>query len=75
MTGLLLLLIRTYQRWVSPTLAPPCRYVPTCSHYSAQAVSRFGWRRGGWLALRRLARCAPWGGCGYDPVPSHPGDT
>ncbi|MBI2917521.1 MAG: membrane protein insertion efficiency factor YidD [Chloroflexi bacterium] len=70
MTKLVLGLIVAYQRWLSPTFAPPCRYQPTCSHYASEAVRRFGWRRGGWLALRRLARCTPWGSFGYDPVPS-----
>lgn len=65
----LLALIRFYQRGVSPLLPPACRYQPSCSEYAAQAVQRFGALRGTWLAARRLLRCHPWGGSGYDPVP------
>jgi len=65
----LLLIIRFYRRGMSPLLPPACRYTPTCSEYAEQAVQRFGARRGGWLAARRLLRCHPWGGSGYDPVP------
>ena len=62
--------IRLYQAGVSPLLPGSCRYTPTCSEYAATAVARFGSARGAWLALRRLARCHPLGGRGYDPVPS-----
>ena len=62
-------LIRLYQLALSPWLGPRCRYVPTCSDYAIAAVRRFGPWRGGWLAARRIARCHPWGGTGYDPVP------
>jgi putative membrane protein insertion efficiency factor len=62
-------LIRTYQLTLSPWLGRQCRYVPTCSVYAAEAIRRFGPRRGAWLALRRLGRCHPWGAAGYDPVP------
>jgi uncharacterized protein len=64
-----LVLIRFYRKGVSPFLPPACRYTPTCSAYAEEAIQRYGARRGGWLALRRLARCHPWGGSGYDPVP------
>ncbi|MBQ4567398.1 MAG: membrane protein insertion efficiency factor YidD [Desulfovibrio sp.] len=61
--------IRVYQRFISPVLPPACRFYPTCSAYAVEAVMRHGILRGGWLALRRLCRCHPWGGWGYDPVP------
>jgi hypothetical protein len=61
--------IRGYQLVVSPMLGPACRFEPSCSHYAAEAVERHGVVRGAWLALRRLLRCQPFGGCGYDPVP------
>ena len=62
--------IRVYQRCISPVLPPACRYYPTCSAYAVEAVMTHGVLRGGWLALKRLARCHHWGGSGYDPVPS-----
>ena len=65
----LLTLIRGYRAGVSPLLPPACRYTPTCSAYAAEAIARYGAGRGSWLALRRLLRCHPWGGTGYDPVP------
>ncbi|MBB5144523.1 MULTISPECIES: membrane protein insertion efficiency factor YidD [Desulfovibrio] len=61
--------IRVYQRCISPVLPPACRYYPTCSAYAVEAVMTHGVLRGGWLALKRLASCHPWGGSGYDPVP------
>lgn len=61
--------VRTYQLIVSPLLPPSCRFLPTCSDYTIEALERYGALRGGGLALRRLARCHPWGGSGYDPVP------
>ncbi|TCW32911.1 membrane protein insertion efficiency factor YidD [Gulbenkiania mobilis] len=69
MSRLFILLIRFYQLAISPWIAPRCRYQPTCSSYALEAVSRHGACKGGWLALRRIARCHPWGGSGYDPVP------
>ena len=62
-------LIRLYQLVISPLLPVPCRYAPSCSHYAADAVTRFGVLRGGWMAMKRIGRCHPWGGTGYDPVP------
>lgn len=62
-------LIRFYQAAISPYTPPSCRYTPTCSAYAIEAVERFGVVRGGWLFVRRFARCHPWGGEGYDPVP------
>lgn len=69
LTLLLRGLIRAYQLLVSPVLGPSCRYLPSCSEYAAEAIERHGALAGTWLALRRLARCHPWGGSGYDPVP------
>ncbi|MFN3077490.1 MAG: membrane protein insertion efficiency factor YidD [Alphaproteobacteria bacterium] len=63
------LLVRGYQLLLSPILPPSCRYRPTCSAYALEALERHGAIRGGWLAVRRIARCHPWGGEGYDPVP------
>jgi len=62
-------LIQVYQALVSPGLPPACRFEPSCSRYAYGAIERYGALRGGWLALRRLVRCQPWGGSGYDPVP------
>lgn len=61
--------VRAYQLFVSPVLPPSCRFLPSCSEYAAEAIERHGAVRGVGLALRRLARCHPWGGSGYDPVP------
>jgi len=61
--------IRFYQLCISPMLPPSCRFTPTCSQYAIEAVMRHGLLRGGWLAIRRILRCHPWGGSGYDPVP------
>ncbi|MDA0988785.1 MAG: membrane protein insertion efficiency factor YidD [Chloroflexi bacterium] len=61
--------IRLYQRAISPFLPVACRYEPTCSEYSHQAISQHGLIRGLWLSLRRLVKCTPIGGTGYDPVP------
>lgn len=61
--------IRAYQRFISPLLPPACRYYPTCSEYAAEAILRHGIIKGTCLAIKRLSRCHPWGGSGYDPVP------
>ena len=62
--------IRFYQLLISPVISRgACRYLPTCSDYAREAIERHGVFAGGWLALRRLLRCHPWGGSGYDPVP------
>jgi uncharacterized protein len=62
-------MIRCYQLFISPLFLPSCRYLPSCSDYAAEAIGRHGVLIGLGLALRRLARCHPWGGSGYDPVP------
>ena len=66
---LLCLPIVFYQRCISPFTPPTCRFTPTCSEYARQAIMKHGPLRGTWLALRRLLKCHPWGGSGYDPVP------
>lgn len=58
-----------YRGAISPLLPPSCRFTPTCSQYALEALRRHGPFRGSWLALRRILRCHPWGGSGYDPVP------
>jgi len=62
-------MIRFYRSAISPITPPACRFSPTCSAYAQEAVERYGAGKGGWLALRRLLRCHPFGGKGYDPVP------
>jgi putative membrane protein insertion efficiency factor len=62
--------IRAYQLLFAPMLPPSCRYLPSCSHYAEEAIARHGPLRGGLLAARRLCRCHPWGGGGFDPVPA-----
>lgn len=69
MRRLALLAIRGYQRSVSKVLPLACRYEPSCSHYAHEAIDRHGVVRGGWLAVRRLARCHPLHAMAYDPVP------
>lgn len=64
-----LLIIKFYQLVISPFTPPSCRYTPTCSVYSAEAIHKHGAIKGGWLALKRILSCNPWGGSGYDPVP------
>jgi putative membrane protein insertion efficiency factor len=66
---LFVLLIRAYQYLISPMLGPHCRFHPSCSHYTVEALQRHGLVRGSYLGLRRLARCHPWHPGGIDPVP------
>lgn len=62
-------LIKLYQLIISPWLGKSCRYTPTCSHYGIEAFKKYGPVKGLWLTIKRIARCHPWGGHGYDPVP------
>ena len=64
-----ILLIRFYQLAISPWMGPKCRFTPTCSQYAIVALQKYGPMKGLWLAVKRLSRCHPWGGHGYDPVP------
>jgi uncharacterized protein len=64
-----ILLIKFYQRGISPWLGASCRYTPTCSQYSLLAFKKYGLLKGFWLTIKRIGRCHPWGGSGYDPVP------
>ena len=65
-----ILLIKFYQVCISPLKGgPTCRFTPTCSQYALEAFRKYGPFKGGWLAMRRILRCHPWGGSGYDPVP------
>lgn len=61
--------VHAYRLFVSPWLGKNCRFEPTCSAYALEALEKHGAAKGGWLALRRITRCHPWGGQGYDPVP------
>lgn len=68
--GMVLILpIRFYQRCISPLTPPACRFTPTCSQYAVEAILKHGPFKGFWLAVKRISRCHPWGGSGYDPVP------
>jgi uncharacterized protein len=65
----LIVLIVLYQRIISPWIGPKCRYTPTCSQYAIEALKKHGPVKGLWLTMKRVSRCHPWGGSGYDPVP------
>lgn len=64
-----LFVIRVYQLFISPFLGANCRYTPTCSQYGKEAIVKYGPFKGGWLTIKRIASCNPWGGHGHDPVP------
>lgn len=64
-----IILIKFYQWCISPWLGSRCRYTPTCSQYGLEAFKKYGPFKGGWLTIRRILSCHPWGGHGYDPVP------
>ena len=65
----LILLIRIYQVTLSPIIGRNCRYTPTCSNNGIEAIRKYGAIKGGWLTIKRILSCNPWGGSGYDPVP------
>jgi len=65
----LVALIKIYQWIISPAIGPRCRFTPSCSQYAIEALKKHGLIKGGWLSVRRIARCHPWGGHGVDPVP------
>lgn len=69
LSKLFIFLIRVYQYTLSPFIGRSCRYTPTCSHYSVEALEKYGPFKGGKLAIKRIASCNPWGGSGHDPVP------
>ena len=64
-----ILLMRFYQKFISPYKPSCCRFTPTCSQYALEALRKYGPLKGSWLAFKRIIRCHPWGGSGYDPVP------
>ncbi len=66
---LLIIPIKTYQIIISPLLGPSCRFTPTCSQYAVEAIQKYGPVKGSWLSIKRIIKCHPWGGSGYDPVP------
>lgn len=69
LSQILILPIRFYQTYISPLTPPSCRFTPTCSQYAVEALRKHGPFKGMYLAIRRILRCHPWGGHGYDPVP------
>ena len=69
MKTIVLALIRFYKRFISPMLGSNCRYYPSCSQYTYEAIDKYGLAKGGWMGAKRIASCQPWGKGGYDPVP------
>lgn len=66
--NILLAIIWVYQHMISPLTPASCRYTPTCSQYAVEAIKKYGPFKGGWMGLKRIGRCHPWGGSGHDPV-------
>jgi len=64
-----IIIIKIYQVLISPLFQSSCRYTPTCSHYTVEALKKYGLFKGGWLGIKRISKCHPWGGSGHDPVP------
>lgn len=64
-----IIFVKFYQAAISPLLPNSCRYTPTCSQYAIEAINKYGAIKGSWMGLKRILRCHPWGGHGYDPVP------
>ena len=62
-------LVKAYQNIISPLFPPTCRYTPTCSEYAIQSLKKYGLFKGGYLSIKRIVNCHPWGGSGYDPIP------
>lgn len=69
LSSIMIGLIKLYQWTLSPLIGRSCRYTPTCSNYGLEAIRKYGPFKGGWLTLKRILSCNPWGGSGYDPVP------
>ena len=69
MKKVFIFLISKYQKFISPLMRPSCRFHPTCSEYSIQAINKFGAYKGGLLSAKRILKCNPWGGSGIDPIP------
>jgi len=68
MKQIVIFVVRAYRLLLSPYLPPSCRYQPTCSQYAEEALDKYGALKGGMIALKRISRCHPWGGSGYDPL-------
>ena len=64
-----LIVIKIYQILISPLFPSSCRFAPTCSQYSLEALRKYGLFKGGWLGIKRISKCHPWGGSGHDPLP------